>query len=44
MTRTLQGREDFSRGLELVPVIQIELMSVRSAGAVMLNTESEQKS
>ena len=44
MTRSLQGREDFSPGLELVPVIQTELMNVRSTGMVMLNTGSEQKS
>lgn len=44
MTRSLQGREDFTPGFELVPVIQIELVSVRSAGMVKLNTESEQRS
>lgn len=43
MTGTLQGREDFSPGLELVPVIQI-VMNVTCAGTVMLNTGSEQKS
>lgn len=41
MTRSLQGREDFSPGL--VSVIQMELMYVGSAGMVVLNTGSEQK-
>lgn len=44
MTRSLQGREDFSLGLEPVLVIPVELRRMRSAGMVMLNTDCEQKS
>lgn len=41
MARSLQGREDFNPGLELVPVIREGLRDVRRAGTAMLNAEAE---